>query len=160
MQAHQWRHPGHKVTTEHKHNIMVAFQNADEGRKGFLTPEDLKVAFVSLFGYKPSKHEMEDLMSREDKGKSPVMTLGTFMDIASGKIEAQDFDDEIRQIFLAFDVACRGFITLDNAKKIFEQIAPFLDSKSVEKVFREIDSDHDGRISYRDFEFMMKYSVG
>lgn len=159
MQAHQWGHSGKNITTEHKNDIMDVFQSADEGKKGYLTAEDLKVAFVSLFGYKPSREEVEGLMSREESQDNPGMTLGTFMDISSMKIAAQDVDDEIRQVFVAFDVACRGFITLDSAKKIFGRIAPFLDSTRVEKAFREIDNDHDGHISYRDFEFMMKYSV-
>ena len=62
-------------------------------------------------------------------------------------------------MFLAFDTTCQGFITLDIAKKIFLQVAPFLDSVTVEKLFREADTDRDGRVSYRDFEFIMKYSM-
>ena len=72
---------------------------------------------------------------------------------------AEDTDDEIRQMFIAFDTKCQGFITLDIAKKIFLQVAPFLDSVTVEKLFREADTDRDGRVSYRDFEFIMKYSM-
>ena len=29
----------------------------------------------------------------------------------------------------------------------------------VEKLFREADTDRDGRVSYRDFEFIIKYSM-
>ena len=38
--------------------IFLSFQvfhQCDEGKKGYLTREDIKVAVVSLFGYKPSK---------------------------------------------------------------------------------------------------------
>ena len=138
---------------------MEAFHTADEGGKGFLNIEDLKVAIVSLFGYKPSKFEVDELMSNVDMNKCHGMPLESFVAIASAKIAVQDLDDEIRQMFVAFDVKCRGFITLDNAKKIFSRIAPFVSSDNVEKVFKEIDSDKDGRVSYRDFEFMMKFSV-
>ena len=48
---------------------------------------------------------------------------------------------------------------LDIAKKVFLQVAPFLDSVTVEKLFREADTDRDGRVSYRDFEFIIKYSM-
>ena len=174
---HQLPHlkPLRQITEEKMHQIAETFHNADEGKKGFLTGEDLKVAFVSLFGYKPSKSEVEELMTKnqtkenqplrkkfaEDTSNSPPLglTLDCFIEIAKIKILAEDPDDEIRQTFLAFDTMCQGFITLDIAKKVFLQVAPFLDSVTVEKLFREADTDRDGRVSYRDFEFIMKYSM-
>lgn len=170
--------------------ILETFHNADEGKKGFLTNEDLKVAFVSLFGYKPSRNEVEQLMAKNQTQRAvssdsiwlssdqlltrkpanyeikqtpnatPVgMCLEHFTEIAKTKILAEDSDDEIRQMFIAFDVMCRGFITLDITKRVFQQVAPFLDSVTVEKLFREADMDRDGRVSYRDFEFIMKYKL-
>ena len=162
--------------------IAETFYSADEGKKGFLTSEDLKVAFVSLFGYKPLKSEVEQLMTKKAQeitgseqlpGNQPLtkrgaeashlpqtgMTLQHFTEVAKIKILTEDTDDEIRQMFLAFDTMCQGFITLDIAKKVFLQVAPFLDSVTVEKLFREADMDRDGRVSYRDFEFIMKYSM-
>ncbi|CAH3193153.1 unnamed protein product [Porites evermanni] len=165
-----------QITEEKLCQIAETFHNADEEKKGFLTSEDLKVAFVSLFGYKPSKSEVQQLMAKFQKPGSSIndqlpgssktfvntqtgMTLENFTEIAKIKILAEDTDDEIRQMFIAFDTKCQGFITLDIAKKIFLQVAPFLDSVTVEKLFREADTDRDGRVSYRDFEFIMKYSM-
>lgn len=34
-----------------------------------------------------------------------------------------------------------------------------MDLVIVERLFREVDIDRDGRVSYRDFEFMMKYNI-
>ncbi|KAL9972221.1 hypothetical protein ACROYT_G018487 [Oculina patagonica] len=178
------------ITEEKLCQIVETFHNADEGKKGHLTNEDLKVAFVALFGYKPSKNEVEQLMaktqtqqtvslassrlpssqpltkksedSRTEQNPDATyvgMSLEHFTEIAKAKILAEDSDDEIRQMFIAFDVMCRGFITLDIAKRVFQQVAPFLDSVTVEKLFREADMDRDGRVSYRDFEFIMKYRL-
>lgn len=176
---HQLPHirPARHITEEKLCQVLETFHNADEGRKGFLTNEDLKVAFVALFGYKPSKNEVAQLCSRLPSDQSLTkrsegsrtertpdthhvgMSLEHFTEVAKAKILAEDYDDEIRQMFIAFDVMCRGFITLDVAKRVFQQIAPFLDSVTVEKLFREADMDRDGRVSYRDFEFIMKYTL-
>ena len=147
------------INQEQRRYIKEAFHSADEGRKGFLNRDDLKVAIASLFGYKPSKYEVNELMFSANMDKCPGLSLERFIAIASAKLVAQDLDDEIRQMFLAFDLECRGFITVENAKKIFFTVAPFVGKDIVEKVFMEIDSDKDERISFRDFEFMMKYSV-
>ena len=166
---HQLPHTSLRHITEEKLcQIAETFHDADEGKKGYLTNEDLKVAFVSLFGYKPSKNEVEQLMAKNytqqtasltRKSEHVGMSLEHFTEIAKTKILAADSDDEIRQMFIAFDVMCRGFITLDIAKRVFQQVAPYLDSVTVEKLFREADMDRDGRVSYRDFEFIMKYRL-
>ena len=188
MQQLPHRNSFRHITEEKLCQIVETFHNADEGGKGFLTSEDLKVAFVSLFGYKPSKNEVEQLLvksqtqtavslvsgwlpsnqplAEKPKGSGTEripdhkgMSLEHFTEIAKNKILAEDSDDEIRQMFVAFDVMCRGFIILDIAKRVFQQVAPFLDSVTVEKLFREADMDRDGRVSYRDFEFIMKYKL-
>lgn len=174
------------ITEDRLSQILETFHNADEEGKGFLTSEDVKVAFVSLFGYKPSKNEVEQLMGKTQTAISTVsglshsdqltstkpkvfggeqvsnhkgMSLEHFTEIAKKKILAEDDNDEIRQMFIAFDAMCRGFITLDVTKNIFQHVAPFLDSVTVEKLFCEADMDRDGRVSYRDFEFIMKYEL-
>jgi len=140
-------------------HIQEAFSLADIDNKGYLSRFDLKVAMVSLFGYKPSSFEVNDIISKIDKNECPGITFDQFTVIASNKLKAQDDDDYIRQIFRACDLECRGFITLENAKKIFGQAAPFMDIMTVERVFKELDGDRDGRVSYKDFEYMMKYVI-
>lgn len=184
MQNFTYRTPtfknSRKITEEKMCQIAEAFHNADEGKEGLLTREDFKVAFVSLFGYKPSRSEVDRLMEIRTQPETSFsrhlqldqsatrkswtspqvgITIEHFIEIAKTKILTEDRDDEIRQIFLAFDTRCQGFITLDVAKKNFLQVAPFLDPVTVEKLFQEADTDRDGRVSYRDFEFIMKYSM-
>ena len=82
-----------------------------------------------------------------------------FSDIAKAKLSSQDPNDEIRQLFLACDTRCRGFITIEDAKCIFKQTAPFVKCFDLQRMFEEVDRDNDGRVSYRDFEYMMKFST-
>ncbi|XP_074644112.1 EF-hand calcium-binding domain-containing protein 11-like [Tubulanus polymorphus] len=125
-----------------------------------LHPEDLKVAIIILFGYKPSKYELNELINGTQKryGQQQIgMPLEHFIDVMSIKLKAIDSDDEIRQTFLAFDYQCRGFLTMDDFKKASSFIAPHLSLHTLETAFREVDRDGDGRISFKDFEYMMKY---
>ncbi|XP_072031072.1 EF-hand calcium-binding domain-containing protein 11-like [Amphiura filiformis] len=137
-------------------HILSVFHECDEGKKGYLTRDDLKVAVVMLFGYKPSKYEVDQIM----KGiGGPGVSLEHFVSLMTTKLAAVVGDDEIRQIFMAFDTTCRGFLTLVDVQKAFSTVAPHIPSHRVQKVFSEIDRDGDGRVSYRDFEYMMKYST-
>ena len=53
-----------KGVTDEQH-ISEVFSNIDYGNKGYLTRDELKLATVELFGYKPSKYEVDEILSKE-----------------------------------------------------------------------------------------------
>ncbi|XP_057589095.1 EF-hand calcium-binding domain-containing protein 11 isoform X2 [Hippopotamus amphibius kiboko] len=141
--------------SEHKKWVEV-FKACDEDNKGYLSREDFKVAVVMLFGYKPSKIEADSVMSSVDPNTSGIL-LKEFLDIVRKKKEAQVYRNEIRHIFTAFDRHYRGYLTLEDFKKAFKQVAPKLSERIILEVFREVDQDSDGHVSFKDFEYAMNY---
>ncbi|XP_045165954.2 EF-hand calcium-binding domain-containing protein 11-like isoform X2 [Mercenaria mercenaria] len=123
-----YTHLKRNITKEEESLCVKIFHGADEGRKGYLSRTDLKVAMVELLGYKPTKFEVNHLLQ----------TYG------------EDIDDQVKG---------RGFLTLDDVKKVFSKVAPHVPEQTVHSAFREIDQDGDGRVSYKDFEFLMKYNT-
>ncbi|KAK2147295.1 hypothetical protein LSH36_561g02071 [Paralvinella palmiformis] len=150
-----------EISDAERKTISSVFYECDLGHKGYLDKEDVKMAVLSLFGYKPSKVEVNQLFQDHSKliGDScQGIQLENFTGAMTCKLLVQDEDDLIRQTFLVFDSQCRGFLTLDDLKKAFAQVAPHLSLSVIESAFREVDRDGDGRVSYKDFEFMMKYN--
>ena len=149
--------------TEHIKVIRGAFNIADTDRKGYLTRKDYKVAVAALLGYKPSKYETDRLLSEHGKdqplGDGSVIKgipFEVFKLLMLPKMSQRDNDEIIRQIFIAMDVQCRGFLTLEEVTQAFHAVIPTMPQDQVKQFFKEIDMDEDGRISYRDFELMMK----
>ncbi|XP_043775339.1 EF-hand calcium-binding domain-containing protein 11 isoform X2 [Cervus elaphus] len=138
---------------EHKKWVEV-FKACDEDNKGYLSREDFKVAVVMLFGYKPSKIEADSVMSSVDPNTSGIQ-LKEFLDIVRKKKEAHLYCNEVRHIFTAFDRHYRGYLTLEDFKKAFKQVAPKLSERIILEVFREVDQDSDGHVSFKDFEYAM-----
>ncbi|XP_003408864.1 EF-hand calcium-binding domain-containing protein 11 isoform X1 [Loxodonta africana] len=141
--------------SEHRKWVEV-FKACDEDNKGYLSREDFKVAVVTLFGYKPSKIEVDSVMSSINQNTSGIL-LGDFLNAVRKKKEAQLYWSEIRHIFTAFDRHYRGFLTLEDFKKAFKQVAPKLPERIIVEVFREVDQDSDGHVSFKDFEYALKY---
>lgn len=139
--------------------LHKVFQDCDEGGKGYLTREDLKVSLVLVFGYKPSKYETDQMMKKYCHGDeiNPGLNLEQFLEVMKPKMLVKDEDEEIRQTFMAFDSQCNGFLKVEDLKKVFALVAPNFPVQQIEKVFRELDSNGDGRVSFKDFEFMMKH---
>lgn len=141
--------------------IQKVFYESDEEDKKYLNKYDIKVAIIRLFGHKVSKDEITQML--KDHGSIQVsgekgLNLAQFREAMKPKLKAVDEDDEIRHTFLAFDRTCRGFLTLDDVKTVFRQICPHFAEHRVELAFKEVDRDGDGRISYKDFDFMMKFN--
>ncbi|XP_066550712.1 EF-hand calcium-binding domain-containing protein 11 isoform X2 [Amia ocellicauda] len=106
------------ISAADERKLTLVFQQCDEGGKGYLRREDLKIAIVMLFGYKPSKSETNLLMD-------PVLQT---------------------------HFPGRGFLTVEDFKKAFACVAPHLPERTVQEVFREVDRDSDGHVSFLDFE--------
>lgn len=147
--------------TDYNKVIKGAFDIADVKRNGFLTRKDYKIAVTALLGYKPSKYETDRLLSEHgeilsDGSMIKGIPFETFKSLMLPKMYQRDNDELIRQIFLALDVQCRGFLTIEEAIQGFNEVIPTIPQHQVKQFFKEIDMDEDGRISYKDFELMMK----
>nr|XP_035941410.1 EF-hand calcium-binding domain-containing protein 11 isoform X1 [Halichoerus grypus] len=119
--------------SEHRKWVEV-FKACNEDNKGYLSREDFKVAVVMLFGYKPSKIEADSVMSSVNPNTSGIL-LEEFLNIVRKKKEVQLHRNEIRHIFTAFDRHYRGYLTLEDFKKAFRQVAPKLSERTVLDVF-------------------------
>ncbi|XP_065607736.1 EF-hand calcium-binding domain-containing protein 11 [Cyrtonyx montezumae] len=132
------------------------FELCDEDNKGYLNREDFEVAVVMLFGYKPSEVELDSIMSSVRSENSGIL-FEKFLNLMCAKKCAQLYSDETREIFTAFDVQERGFLTFEDFKKTFNSVLPKLSEQIIIEAFREVDQDSDGRISFKEFECAMKH---
>ncbi|XP_045057755.1 EF-hand calcium-binding domain-containing protein 11 isoform X4 [Desmodus rotundus] len=98
--------------------------------------------------------EANAVMSSVNPDTSGI-SLEEFLNIVRKKKEAQLYWNEIRHIFTAFDRYYRGYLTLEDFQKAFKQVAPKLPERTVLEVFREVDQDSDGHVSFKDFEYAM-----
>ncbi|XP_053111665.1 EF-hand calcium-binding domain-containing protein 11 isoform X2 [Hemicordylus capensis] len=120
---------------EHRRKRWVkVFKECDEGSKGYLNREDYKVAVVMLFGYKPSKVEVDSVMASVMQNQSAV-SLEEFLNLMSSKKAAHLYHSEVRQLFTAFDRQCKGFLSLEDFKKAFGVVAPKLPERIIFEAF-------------------------
>ncbi|XP_058605560.1 EF-hand calcium-binding domain-containing protein 11 isoform X1 [Onychostoma macrolepis] len=146
-----------EINNAERKKMELVFLQCDVDKKGYLSREDLKIAVVMLFGYKPSKSETNILM--ENGTDCPGVPLEQFVSLMGRKMSAEDPYEKTRQIFSAFDVHCRGFLKLDDFKSVFNRVAPRLPERTVLEAFRYADQDSDGHISFKDFENVISYGL-
>ncbi|XP_048084827.1 EF-hand calcium-binding domain-containing protein 11 isoform X1 [Alosa alosa] len=146
-----------KITDVDTKRFVEGFQLCDVDKKGYLSREDMKMAVVMLFGYKPSKSETNLLMTNYTSTNLPGVPLEPFVTLMGRKLSVEDHFEKTRRIFNAFDAQCRGFLKLDDFKRAFKLVAPRLPERTVLEAFRHVDKDSDGFVSFKDFENVISY---
>ncbi|XP_029914191.1 EF-hand calcium-binding domain-containing protein 11 isoform X2 [Myripristis murdjan] len=138
--------------------MKVIFALCDLDHDGYLSRDDLKVAMVMLFGYKPSKSEIDLLMGQEQLSQSPLgLSLDRFVSLMAGRLSEEDSYLKSRQIFNAFDTHCRGFLKLEDFRAAFNRVAPGLPERSAVEAFQHTDQDSDGHVSFKDFAAVLSF---
>jgi Ca2+-binding EF-hand superfamily protein len=108
------------------------------------------MAFISLFGYTPDERDVKKLMQERE-----TVCFEEFFEAVAVRYANRDEQEDTRQAFLAMDASCRGFLTVVDLRKAMKIVAPWLE-KRADEIFRELDTDEDGRVSYKEFETMMQ----
>uniref|UniRef100_A0A8B9LIF4 EF-hand calcium binding domain 11 n=2 Tax=Astyanax mexicanus TaxID=7994 RepID=A0A8B9LIF4_ASTMX len=154
------RGAGREILTEtERKRFTWVFEQCDVEKKGYLSREDLKIAVVMLFGYKPSKSETSMMIQAGAVPDCPGVPLERFVSLMGRKLSAEDPYEKTRHVFSAFDVHCRGFLKLEDFKSVFARVAPRLPDRTVLEAFRQMDHDSDGHISFKDFENVITYGL-
>mmetsp|Transcript_22786 Transcript_22786/g.33059 ORF Transcript_22786/g.33059 Transcript_22786/m.33059 type:complete len:194 (-) Transcript_22786:323-904(-) len=166
--------------------IIKCFKYFDEGSKGYLVVEDLKCAITAIIGYRPSKYEIHryvrslhlpfssaiqgDNSQSENVGKDNCVVhyldgnnerldLDGFIKLVQHLQAVHGIQNEVRQMFQAFDRGCQGFLTEADFQEAFVEAsgggAPHYSADRVSEFFKEVDTDGGGRIGYQAFERLM-----
>uniref|UniRef100_A0A8B9LGI4 EF-hand calcium binding domain 11 n=1 Tax=Astyanax mexicanus TaxID=7994 RepID=A0A8B9LGI4_ASTMX len=131
------RGAGREILTEtERKRFTWVFEQCDVEKKGYLSREDLKIAVVMLFGYKPSKSETSMMIQAGAVPDCPGVPLERFVSLMGRKLSAEDPYEKTRHVFSAFDVHCRGFLKLEDFKSVFARVAPRLPDRTVLEAFR------------------------
>ncbi|KAK3093735.1 hypothetical protein FSP39_019473 [Pinctada imbricata] len=149
------------LSEDEKKMLSSVFYRVDAGNKGYLDSEDIKVAIAEVMGYKPSKFRGIIIIYRFFHFTYFISGIGLdmYLRAMTEKVSKLDLDEQIRHTFMAMDFQCHGFLTVEDLRRAFSEVAPHIPAHSIDTAFRELDRDGDGRISYKDFDFMMKYDV-
>ncbi|XP_046710936.1 EF-hand calcium-binding domain-containing protein 11 isoform X6 [Silurus meridionalis] len=148
-----------RITAADRRKFVSVFDQCDVEKKSYLSREDLKIAVVMLFGYKPSKSETSMMLEACATPNCPGVSLEQFVSLMGRKLSAGDPYEKTRRIFRAFDLHCRGFLKVEDFRSAFARVVPRLPERTVLEAFRHVDHDSDGHISFKDFEDVISYGL-
>ncbi|XP_059817304.1 EF-hand calcium-binding domain-containing protein 11 isoform X9 [Hypanus sabinus] len=122
------RYPGarsqeeRRVTDSEKSRCVAVFRECDLGQKGYLTREDLKIAVVMMFGYKPSKVETDILLASVQEKHLPGRNFLTVEDFkrAFAKVTPHLPDQTVLEAFREVDRDSDGRVSFRDFEAVMD----------------------------------------
>ncbi|CAN6674637.1 cell division control protein 31 [Trichomonascus vanleenenianus] len=139
-----------ELTDEQRQEIKEAFGVFDTDSDGLLDYHELKVAMRAL-GFDSSKSEVLQIIKDHDRNGRRLISYDDFYQVMSAKIAARDPLEEIRRAFLLFDHDKTGKISLQDLKRVAQELGENLDDEELRAMIDEFDLDQDGEINEEEF---------
>ncbi|XP_071803208.1 neo-calmodulin-like [Asterias amurensis] len=130
----------------------AAFALFDADKDGKVSKSEFGAALKKL-GRDPTELQLTELMKQVDKDANGFIDKNEFyqmMEAQKGK-EKQN----MQEAFKKFDKDGNGYISKSELKETMKGLGVTLTDADVVDIIKNVDVDHDGRISFAEFEKMM-----
>nr|CAB3481603.1 unnamed protein product [Digitaria exilis]CAB3483688.1 unnamed protein product [Digitaria exilis] len=137
------------LPVEELDKYVQMFRVMDKDQNGNLTLEELMEG-LHINGQPVPEPEIRMLLEAADVDGNGTLDCDEFVAV-SLHLRKMASDEYLAKAFRYFDKDGSGFIELDELR---EELGP--NEQVILEIIRDVDTDQDGRISYQEFELMMK----
>ncbi|KAG5670511.1 hypothetical protein PVAND_000770 [Polypedilum vanderplanki] len=150
--------PETKLSKDQMKILRDAFNVFDTERKGAISL-DIIGTILELLGHEVNEDELDEILDEYDEDDTGEIEFAVFARLASRFVEPEeDYDElrkELREVFMLYDKEARGYLPLDEFKKILREIDPELPEDELDEMIDEIDADGSGTIDFDEFMDVM-----
>uniref|UniRef100_A0ACD5ZTG1 Uncharacterized protein n=1 Tax=Avena sativa TaxID=4498 RepID=A0ACD5ZTG1_AVESA len=137
------------MPVEELDKYVQMFHLMDKDKNGNLSLEELMEG-LHINGQPVPESEIRMLLEAADTDGNGTLDCDEFVTV-SLHLKKMTNDEYLASAFRYFDKDGSGFIELDELR---QELGP--NEQAILEIIRDVDTDNDGRISYQEFELMMK----
>lgn len=142
------------LTPEQEQEIRETFQVFDSDSDKHLDFHELKTAMRAM-GFDVNQTDVSGLIARYGRDRKHI-SYEDFKLVMTEKVRNRDPMEEIERAFRLFDVEGKQAISLDNLKRVAQELHENIDEGELEAMIDEFDLDGDGLISLEEFVSIMR----
>jgi len=135
-------------------DAMDMFREIDRDGSGFIDPQELKEIATRL-GNPLSDKQLKELFREIDTDKNGKISAEEFVDWINAEQSKNDVKRYLSAtatvIFEEIDTDQSGFLDQDELKAVTVRLGEDFTDKEIRKIFKEMDTDKDGKISLQEF---------
>ena len=134
--------------------LKICFNLFDTKKQDFLDADDLE-DILRVFGFRPSKEELQEILEEIDEDGSGEIEFGEFCQLCA-KFLVEERDEErmkaeLKDAFRLYDKEGNGYITTGQIREIFMEVDPNIKAEDLDDVIDEIDEDGTGNLDFEAF---------
>jgi len=148
------------ATKEEKNQLLKTFQALDLNGDGQLSRDELIIGYEKIMGSEDAEREVEAIMKAVDSNGSGCIDYTEFV-MATISRHNMLSKERLEAAFKMFDKDGNGYLTADELKEIFNPgNQREIDDNVWVELIREVDTNGDGKLSYKEFKEMMLKLIG
>lgn len=141
-----------------KADYAAAFALFDHSSTGHITKSDIG-AVLKAGGYFPTPEELEKFIGKVDVDGDGKLSKEEFLNIVAMNPKDRDFSAELIEAFKILDENSDGFLSIEELEKGAKMFQRGLTKEDLRKMMEEADSSRDDRVSFPEFERIMKWGL-
>ncbi|XP_042467963.1 calcium-dependent protein kinase 20-like [Zingiber officinale] len=142
------------LSEEEAADIKEMFQKLDINKKGSISLEEMKFGLHKL-GHQIPDADLQILMDAADVDRSGTLDYGEFVAV-SIHLRKIENEEHLHKAFSYFDQNKSGYIEMEELRdSLADDMGPNHE-EIISAIYRDVDTDKDGKISYEEFAAMMK----
>ncbi len=127
-----------------------AFDLFDTDGRGTIDPKELRAAMQSL-GLDAKNQTIYQIIKDIDKDGAGEIDFDEFLDLMTSRLVGSDSKEDIHKIFELFDDDKTGYISLQNLKRVANELGEQMNDAELLEMIERADTDQDGQISPDEF---------
>ncbi|EPS69569.1 calcium-dependent protein kinase 8, partial [Genlisea aurea] len=143
------------LSAEEVAGIKQGFELMDKTKRGKININELKSG-LDMLGHQIPDVDLHVIMEAGDADKDGFLDCGEFVAISVHLRKLGDDERHLRKAFEFFDRDGSGYIETEEVRVVFSEEGEEASEEVVAGIIQDVDTDKDGRISYEEFEAMMK----
>ncbi|XVE61153.1 hypothetical protein DITRI_Ditri06bG0017000 [Diplodiscus trichospermus] len=142
------------LSVEEVAGIKEGFQVMDIGNRGKINIDELRAGLHKL-GHTIPDADLQILMEAGDVDRDGYLDYGEFVAI-SVHLRKMGNDEHLKKAFEFFDKNKTGYIEIEELRDALADEVETNSEEVISAIMHDVDTDKDGRISYEEFDAMMK----
>ncbi len=134
------------------------FLECDADGDGIISIDELSMIMKSL-GRRYSRKKLQEIISSADEDGNGTLEFPEVVSLMENHTKKPNFLDQMRRAFYHFDLDENGFISPEELRKVLQRMGVKLGKLDILRIFRKVDTDRDGQISFKEFVIMMLSNV-
>ncbi|XP_048730009.1 neo-calmodulin-like [Ostrea edulis] len=131
--------------------LIDAFEIFDKNKDGTISIDELG-SILRAVGQNPSNAKLEEIMKKADKNGDGVLNKAEYVNlISSYMVDPEVMKAELREAFMTFDKAKKGYLNLEQMTKALRCLGEPLSDIEIKQLMEIADTNHDGKVDVDEF---------